>query len=192
MKLCFLDIETTGARPVELFAIIQIAGVICGRDEKGALTEIDSFDFTCAPYPKDQVDLEALEVNGRTFEQILAYDAPKSVHAKLTAVLGKHVDKFDPKDKLFLVAYNASFDTDHLRAWFTKARDSYFGSWFWTPSIDVMTLSAHHLMRERRRLDNFKLGTVCSYLGIELANAHNALADVRATKAVYEHCVGAK
>lgn len=182
----FIDVETTGTRPVEDFAVIQIAGIVCKR-ENCALVELESFDFTCAPYPRDVISAEALTVNGKTLEQIRAYEAPQLVHGKLVEALGRHVDKFNKSDKAHFYAYNASFDADHLRAWFAKAGDKYFGSWFWTPAIDVMSIAADELRDERASMPNFKLATVAEKLGVQLTNAHDALADVRCAKAIYDH-----
>ncbi len=191
MLYCVADVETTGTRPVEKYAVVQIAGLIC--ESRGAeLIEIDSFDFRCAPHPGDMISPEALKVNGLTVEQLREFPGPRQVHADLTKQLGRHVDKFSKTDKMFMVGYNGGFDTDHLRAWFAKAGDNYYGSWFWTPTIDVMTMAALRLADRRALMPNFKLGTVAEVLGVPLLNAHDALADVRATKAIYELCLMAR
>jgi DNA polymerase-3 subunit epsilon len=184
---CLVDVETTGTRPVEKYGVIQIAGVIC-VPENGALREIDSFNFRCAPHAGDLISKEALAVNGTTIEQLRTYPSPLEVHAHLTQQLARHVRKFDKTDKMFLVGYNGGFDADHLRAWFDKAGDKYFGSWFWTPCIDVMTMAALRLADRRSSMPNFKLTTVAEALGVAPFEAHDALADVRATKSIYEIC----
>lgn len=80
----------------------------------------------------------------------------------------------------------ARFDADHLRAWFGKARDNYFGSWFWTPPMDLMSATALLLGDARCQLANFKLGTVCEYLGIEATGElHDASVDVEMTIELY-------
>lgn len=189
-KFIFPDVETTGKRPVEKYGIIQLAGVVCHEDDDGRLIEVVEFDYRMRPWPKDAVDPEALAISHQTLEQIAAYPDPKAVHARFVTFLGNQVSKFNPKDKLFFVGYNANFDLDYLRSWFVKAGDEHFGSWFWTPAVDVMSLAMQHLLAERPTMPNFQLGTVAAQLGVPLEQAHDALHDARATKAIYEICTG--
>ncbi len=98
------------------------------------------------------------------------------------------VDRYDKNDKFYFVGYNAKFDADHLRAWFQKNKDDYFGSWFWNPPLDVMSFAAFGLMRRRASLRNFQLLTVAEALGIatDKDNAHDALYDVELTRNVFQ------
>ena len=97
------------------------------------------------------------------------------------------MDRYDTLDKFHLIAYNAKFDTDHLRAWFAKNGDKFFGSWFWHPPLDVMSFAAIGLMRRRPSLDNFKLLTVAEALGLEIdeERSHDALYDVELAREVF-------
>lgn len=85
-----------------------------------------------------------------------------------------------------LVAHNAEFDTGFLRNWYSNL------SIFFPASYRALcTLQrALWLFDENKSLTppvNYKLGTLCQYFGVELSdeNAHDALADVRATLALY-------
>lgn len=184
-KICYIDTETTG-----LFAykngIIQIAGAI---EIDGVIKK--TFNLRCAPFPTDEIEPRALEVNGTSLEEVRLYPDPKKVFEELTNILGSFCDKFSKTDKYFLVGYNIKFDEDFLRKWWTKCGDKYFGSWFWTPSIDVMTLAAHHLRDQRAELPNFKLGTVAAGLGLtssEGAGLHDASTDIDYTIQIYKLC----
>jgi DNA polymerase-3 subunit epsilon len=183
-KLCFLDVETTGMSSMK-HGIIQIAGIIC-KDENGKFEEVEEFSFNVAPFPADLIEDEALAISGLTREQIKGFAAPPEVHKSLTAVFEKHCNKYDKKDKMIFVGYNASFDYGFLRRWFEKAGDKYFGSWFWHPPVDVMSLAMLRMAGIRHELTDFKLTTVAATLGVPLPAAHTAPADIRATRHVFE------
>jgi DNA polymerase III alpha subunit (gram-positive type) len=182
-KFCFVDVETTGTSHSKN-GVIQIGGIIC-RNEAGALSDVEEFELNVAPYPADLIEDEALAVSGMTREQIGAFDPPAVVHTRLIAILEKHCKKFDKKDKMIFLGYNAPFDYGFLRKWFDKAGDKYFGSWFWHPPVDVMSLAALKLVGMRPDMPDFRLGTVAMKLGITVVQAHSALVDARATKEIF-------
>ena len=93
------------------------------------------------------------------------------------------------QDKFFLAGYNnASFDNQFLRAWFLQNGDKYFGSYFWSNSIDVMVLATPYLASQRSQMENFKQGTVAKALGIEIdeSRLHDALYDIQVCKSIYD------
>lgn len=183
MKKCFIDLETTGVY-AKSNAVIQIAGII---EIDGELKE--EFNFTVRPIADKIIVDQALEVNRRTREEIEKFDAPQDVKDKLMALFRKYVDKYDTTDKFFFVGYNAPFDYSFLRQWFVDLGDKYFGSWFFTPPLDVMQLAAWHLKDKRHEMENFKLVTVAKYLGITIKeeDLHDAMADIILTRNIYLH-----
>lgn len=149
----------------------------------------DIFDFKVQPNPKAEIVQEALDVAGVTKEQILSYPAMGYVYGQFTAILNKYVDKYNKQDKFFLAGYNnASFDNQFLRAWFLQNGDKYFGSYFWSNSIDVMVLATPYLASQRSQMENFKQGTVAKALGIEIdeSRLHDALYDIQVCKSIYD------
>ena len=181
-KKIYIDVETTGLNPDE-HGIIQIAGII----------EIDdkiekSFNLRSNIHKDDAFDPKALEVIGKTIEQIHEFPDAVSVHQQFCEIMQEFVDKYDSKDKFSFIAYNAGFDMDFLRSWFGKCGDKYFGSWFWFPYIDVMTLAYNSLLKERPEMTNFKLGTVADKMGLELEKTklHDALYDVKLAMMLYK------
>lgn len=183
MKLLFFDLETTGTNPGKN-GIHQISGEIVIN---GVTKE--QFDFHVQPNPKAIIEEEALNVAGVTREQVLAYPEMGEVYSNFVALLGKYVDKYDKKDKFFLVGYNnAAFDNQFLRGFFLQNGDNYFGSWFWSNSIDVMVLASEHLTERRAEMENFKLSTVAKFLGVSVSDdsLHNALYDIKLTRKIYE------
>jgi DNA polymerase-3 subunit epsilon len=174
----YIDLETTGLDPVKN-GIIQIAGVI-DTPSNGTI----EFEYCVRPFLKDEITDEALQVTGKTREEILGYEEPYSVYKKFISKLLTHIDRYNSKQKFIFIGYNSRFDADFLRAWLIKNSDQYFGSYFFWPPVDVMNLAAHSLSFERATLPDFKLGTVARHLGIEVPHGealHDAMTDINLT-----------
>ena len=183
MKILYFDLETTGLNPAKN-GIHQISGIL--EVDKKVITKIN---FKVQPNPICQIEEDALKVAGVTKEQIMAYPPMSDIHKQLTELLALHCNKFDKADKLLLCGYNnASFDNLFLRGFFLQNKDNYFGSWFWSASIDVMVLAAHYLINRRVKMTDFKLKTVAKELGIEVDDSklHDAFYDVELTKKIYD------
>jgi DNA polymerase-3 subunit epsilon len=182
MKLFFFDLETTGLNPSK-HGIHQISGeiIINGKIEQ-------QFNFNVRPNPLAIIEEEALKVSGVTKDQVLAYQPMEEVYNTLISMLGKYVDKFNKKDKFFLVGYNnAAFDNLFLRGFFLQNKNNYFGSWFWSSSLDVMVLATLFLAEKRADMENFKLSTVATTLGIKVEEEklHDASYDIYLTKSIF-------
>lgn len=77
-----------------------------------------------------------------------------------------------------LVAHNAPFDVALLTAELQRSGLHTFGDPL--PAIDTIELAKKALT-----LPNFRLGTICNHLKIDLENAHCALDDTRATAQLF-------
>jgi len=184
-KYIFVDTETTGVNPKEN-GIIQLGGIIA-YEENGALAEMERFNYFIRPSEQNIIESRALEVNNLSNEQLMSFPAAIEVYKEFIGVLSKYVDKYNRNDKFQFVAYNARFDFDFIREWFTNLGDPYFGSWFYFPPLDVMNMAAFLLQKERHKMENFKLGTVAEYLGLKPEGAlHDAFIDILLTKAVFD------
>lgn len=94
--------------------------------------ETERFDIRLAPNPAATIEQEALDVAGVTLEQVQSYQPMEEGYRQLVGILSKYVNKFDKRDKMYLVGYNnAGFDNNFLRALFTQCGDKYFGSKCW-------------------------------------------------------------
>lgn len=183
MKIFYFDLETTGVNP-QVHGIHQISGMI---EIDGEIKE--KLDFHVAPNQHALIDKEALKIAGVTHEQILAYPPMREVYRKIIAMLSKYVDRYDKTDKFFLCGYNnAAFDNQFFRGFFAQNYDNYFGSWFWSNSLDVMVLATLALADKRAKLQNFKLATVAEAMGVKVeeADLHDAMYDIYLTKEIFD------
>lgn len=115
MKLLFFDLETTGVK-FWRNGIHQIGGIV---DIDGQ--EAERFDIRLAPNPAATIEQEALDVAGVTLEQVQSYQPMEDGYRQLVSILSKYVNKFNKKDKMYLVGYNnAGFDNKFLRALFEQ------------------------------------------------------------------------
>jgi len=182
MKHLFIDLETTGVMHWKN-GVHQIAAMVVIDGEVK-----DTIDLKVQPNPNCIVEDEALAVSGITRETLATYQPFKEGYSQLLKFIAPYVDKFDKKDKFHLVGYNnRGFDDNFLRAFFVQNGDNYFGSWFWSDSIDVMVLASQRLQGERHLMENFKLMTVCKYMGIEIdeSKLHDAIYDLEITRELY-------
>ena len=182
MKLFYFDLETTGTKFWKN-GIHEISGII---EIDGEIKE--KFVFHVQPNQNAEIEQGALDVGGVTIEQINAYKPMGLVYLDIINLLNKYVDKYDKKDKFYLVGYNNSaFDNAFFRAFFVQNNDNYFGSYFWANSIDVMVLATCFLLKERSKMKDFKLKTVAEHLGIKIEEErlHLAAYDVEITREIY-------
>lgn len=195
MKLIYLDTETTGFDP-KVNGLVQLAGCI---EIDGKVVE--KFDWKMKPVKDDVVYAEsAAEKTGYTKELIESSDEfkdPVEVFNEFYAILEKYGDRYAKKTdpKLIPVGYNVSFDTDFLIQWFkdlaTNEKDKMYGNGFFNffsiPGLDVMQLALIQFLEKRFTFPNFQLGTVCQAVGLkwEENEAHNALYDIRQTRALF-------
>lgn len=159
----FYALETTGTDPRKN-GIFKISGLI---EVNGAIAE--RFSYKVQPNPKATIEAEALKRSGVTELDILGYPSMSDVHLAVIAMLGKYVNRFDPKDKIWLVGFNnRGFHDDFFRRWFTQNGDEFFGAWFWPESLDVLVLACQYLGTRRWGMPSFKFPRVAKTLGIEI------------------------
>lgn len=179
MILLYIDTETTGLDTATC-SIWQLSGYISDT----ATGASDSFDYKMRPYRNEIISKEAAAKTGATQEELDSYPSQSEAFSNFIALLGKYVDLEDWNQRVIPVGYNISFDLDFLRAWFTFNNSAtLFSKNIYFPGIDVMYLAAYCLLGERSKMRNFQLSTVYEKLtGKSLTDAHNAMADIDATK----------
>ncbi len=186
VKLLFLDTETTGT-DLEHSSIWQI-GAIMEIDGK----IIDKCNIKMRPYKKSKISRGLLEKLGLTIEMLKGFQIHEEGLKEFKAFLEKHIDQFDKYDKAHILAYNAHFDTHFLRKMFSDCNDNFYGSWFWSNPIDIMTLTTMSRLETRHMMPNFKLGTVCKDFRIDISDdeLHDASYDIQKTYELYKMIMG--
>ena len=181
-KLLFIDTECTGADE-KTCSLVEIGAIyIDAKTEK-------RYNSFISPDPKKSFEAEALEIMGTTMKELDERGmSQKEGYENFISFLDSLVSKFDKKDKLIVFAYNASFDNRWLRQWFEENDNKFFGSYFWNPWIDIMSLAADKVMLDRPQLKDFKLMTVAKYFGVDVdeSKAHGALYDAEIAMKLYD------
>ena len=178
-KIFWLDTETTGVDAaendiVQLACMIEIDGKIVREQE-----------FRMRPMNGNAITAKALEVNGLTMDEIMAYPSAVIGLNQLRALMSKYVSKYDKADKFVPAGFHVRFDLDFLRSTFKKCGDKYFGSWFYAASLDVQSFVAVAIAKYGLKSENFRLGTLCRRFGIPI-KVHEAMSDIRATRMLYD------
>lgn len=187
MKLLYLDLETTGVDPKKC-SIVQIAYIV-EIDNKIE----DARSFYIKPFKGCVIEPGALALSDvipkAQAEGIMYSEA----FIRIKRMLDDQIDKFDRKDKFFLVGYNVRFDDEFLREMWNIFKDKFYGSYFFWPPLDTAVLASQFLIKNRHQMKDFKLSTVAQTLGLErVGSAHDALSDIHITREMYLKVTGGK
>lgn len=177
-KIIFIDTETGGVNP-EKAALIQLSGII--RIDK---KDVEKFNFYIKPFENSEVTEKALEVQGRTLEDLKTdkYVEEKEVYKQFIKLLDKYIDKYDRTDKFIVAGYNVRFDVDILKAFFQRHGNNFLFSYLDSSMLDPLySIRLLQIAEVLPVLENNKLETWCKHFGIEL-KAHDSLEDIEATK----------
>ena len=177
-KIIFIDTETGGVNP-EKAALIQLSGII--RIDK---KDVEKFNFYIKPFENSEVTEKALEVQGRTLEELKTdkYVEEKEVYKQFVNLLDKYIDKYDRTDKFIVAGYNVRFDVDILKAFFQRHGNNFLFSYLDSSMLDPLySIRLLQIAEVLPVLENNKLETWCKHFGIEL-KAHDSLEDIEATK----------
>lgn len=182
LKFAFIDTETTGTDHMK-HGLFMIGGIIRVDD-----VIKEEFKITCDLFAGDEFDPASAKSHGYNADDLHKFQDPVDAHKEFTDILGKYVDKYDKTDKYLFLNFGAEFDNKFLHRWFEGCADQYFHSWFWHPWVDVMSLAANALRRERHKMPNFKLVTVARQLSIPVDDdsAHDPLYDAGLAMQVYD------
>jgi DNA polymerase III epsilon subunit-like protein len=186
-RLVFFDLEM--AQLKNQSSIIQIAAIAVDSE----LKERETFET------KIRFDVSTAQAKGlpkNSFEPTVwkrLAQHPEKAASDFARFLRRHatVDCVSRAGRHFqvarLVAHNAAFDGPKIFGWYKN-----MGMFLPAAHSVFCTLQrAYWLFEEDKTLTppkNYKLATLCEYAGIELTDnqAHDALADVRATVSLYQ------
>lgn len=180
-KVLWFDLETTGIDP-ERNGIIQFAALVEIHGEV-----VDSLEIKLQPHQGALISKEALVVNGVSEEDIRGFMRHDEAFRHIDAFLSRHVSRFDRNDKFYPAGYNVQFDLEFLSRMFKRYDQYGIGTFVNWRRIDPLPLLYYMEYIDKISLDNYKLQTVCDYFGIPLNSAHDAMADVKATRELMKH-----
>lgn len=181
-KVLWFDVETTGLKAdkhsiIQLAAIVEIDGEVVAEKE-----------FLIQPLKDREIDPVALQVNGRSSEEIKTepFLPVEKVFPEILRLFDLYIDRFDRSDKFFIGGYNVDFDVDFLASLFGYMRNNWLGSYVNWVKLDPIALVNIMTYMGLLDLPNRKLLTVCNHFGIELGeDAHDAIADIKATRELF-------
>lgn len=173
-------IQRRGGLDYKSNPILQFTGTFLS-DEK----VIDRINIYLKPDPDQIIEPAALAVNGidpqkANYTQVQGY-------SYILSKLDRHCNKFNPRDKMFLVGYNnVAFDNKFFQQLFKRNNNPYFYAYFWG-SIDLLVLCNSYFSKYREFLPNMKLGTAAKLLGIEVdpEQQHDSAYDAFLTEKIY-------
>ncbi|NBT28331.1 MAG: PAS domain-containing protein [Gammaproteobacteria bacterium] len=157
LPLTVFDLETTGLKPSQGDAIVQIAGI---RILNGRLVSGEVFDRMVNP--GRAIPASATRIHGITDEMV-------SSHPPAEIVLA---DFFNFSQDSVLVAHNAAFDMKCL-----SVQESTTGIRFDHPILDTLLLS---ILLQPAQTDH-SLDALCTRFEINNTDRHTAFGDARAT-----------
>jgi len=177
MTVVWCDTETTGIEPIDSGAF-EIAMIIYKDSEM--LTEKV---FLLNPLDEEvKFHESAYKVNGVSEETIRSYPPASEVMPEIAEFLRSYM----PDEKLVFAGYKCKFDYRHLSALFFRhgfTMDNLFNG----KLVDVYErVKKAQELKILGRTQNQKLETMTKALGIPHDDAHSALADIKATRRLYE------
>lgn len=188
MKLCFIDVETTGLYPTK-HGMWQLAAIVMdGVHSMRPLAQL-SLEM-CPPESHQNFSEEALEVSGKTKEEILAFPPSKDIFPLFVEFLDHQVDCYRRDDKMAFCAFNSRFDNDFVRSWFHQNNHKFFGSYFSSVhEVCVMNkFSDYLLLSGEKGPSRRNLSSVAEYLNCvpnQERHFHDARFDLKTTVNVY-------
>ena len=185
-RLVFIDLETAGGEPWR--PIMQLAAIAVTSEFR----ELECYEAKLT-FDERFADWKTL-YGSRYCRDTWQREAKPAVavQEEFAALLRRHatVDQFSRRGEVFqvaqLVAHNAAWDAAFLESWFLRTKRFLPAS----PRVLCTMQRAIWLFHENKKLTppaDFRLQTLCEYFGVGLRaeDAHDALADVRATVKLY-------
>ena len=183
MRYMWIDTETTGIDTSDSSAfqigliLVDNGKVICERC------------FYLNPLSENILYHESAgAIHGYSEEKIRSFNPEVEQVKKIVSFFQEAKELFEKdgskSEKMVIAGYNVNFDKNHVTA--ILERNGFKMSDFFEDKIyDVFEqVKLAGKMRLLPYLENRKLGTICKYFNIEIGTAHDALADIKATREV--------
>lgn len=193
-KLLFFDCETTGLN-AEKHDICQFAARIIYYSNGAFITpEHSSYTAIVRPDFPENVDPASMAIHQFSVSDLNENGISSfTFYNDLLSFFAKHIDKFNPADKLFPAGFNVEFDYQFLAQLFRRKLDNFFGSW-----TNHRVFDALHTARMLAfcdippfcDLETFKLKACIECMPLEkrpFLKAHDALSDIDATIELFKY-----
>ncbi|WBC28502.1 DNA polymerase exonuclease subunit [Thiohalocapsa phage LS06-2018-MD03] len=179
MRKLWLDVETTGLDD-EKNGLIQIACIMVDEKDKKIL---DYFEANIKPFKGCIYTDEAEVKHGKSKKDISKFTPEKNVLESFI----KWLQKYQKGNQQFQIAgYNSRFDQDFISAWFKRNKENFWLSFNYY-DIDVFAMVKElDLSGTYEGRPSKKLQAICDAQGVDLKDAHDALADIIATRKLYK------
>ena len=164
-----LDLETTGASPINGCAITEIGAIAVRGGE--VLEEFSTFVNPQVALPDYIVNL-----TGITDEMLTGAPLIDEVYPEFIEFIDRHKE-------VHLVAHNAPFDIGFLKA----AASALSHDWPKYEVIDTVKLARRVI--DRSEIANYKLGTLSQFFDTKALPNHRALDDVKTTVEVLHRLI---
>ncbi len=110
-----VDVETSGLNP-QTDALLEIAAVTIGMDEKGKLYPDQAYDYHIEPFVGANLDPQALEITGIDPHQPLRYALPEQQALRRLFTEVSQQIQVTQCQRAVLVGHNAWFDLAFMQA----------------------------------------------------------------------------
>ncbi len=177
----YIDKETTGLNPA-VNGLTQMAFII--EDEDGNIVRQDSFDIR--PFEGSVIEPAALKITGKSYDDVMSYEDEAVVLDRFLAILREYIKPTSYEENFTIAGYNVAFDIGFLEAWMLRHNKKFF-SYFNYRSVDPLAFLRILDWYGYTNLENYKLATVYKAIFDEELNAHEALADIIATRKVLKY-----
>lgn len=182
MRIMWIDTETTGLEVTDS-SVFMIGAIVT---ENGVVLCEKTF-FLNPLSETIKYHESAGAVHGYSEEDIKSFPAEKTAVVDIAKFFERARELWRPdgskSEKMVIAGYNVTFDIKHLQTLFERnglKLEDYFSGVIADVYLQVQKAMGNALPV----LKNKKLVTVADYLGVDLTNAHDAMADIRATREV--------
>jgi len=179
----WLDFET-GGLDAKTCGLTQLAFLTV--DEQGEVLDMGNFDIK--PFEGSEVSPTALKVTNKTYDEVMGYEDEGIVLQLFLEILEKHINKMSRDENFTVGAYNGQFDVQFLAAWMERHNKKFF-NYFNYHVNDPLALVRVLRWEGKVNIPSLKLSEVYKALFNEEFDAHDALADILATKRVHDRLV---
>jgi DNA polymerase III epsilon subunit-like protein len=182
-EVLWFDCETGGADDdngpaSKVYALTQVSAMI---EIDGEI--VDEIDLKMRPYGKRIVTPKALEIQGRTMEEVEAFELSVFCYEKFKKFLARRPAV--KTNRYIMAGYNPDFDCKFIYEWFFDMSVGPYEFWKYMQFSPVDLLGILRAMRHFKiiNIPDTKLKTVCDHFGVTIS-AHDSMSDIRATREV--------